>query len=197
MQGQISLSNRFLCLLRVQSKIKDTAVIQNSRRRKLTLKRLAVKTTEGGCFKSFARYLAGECYLAESTVKAYQRDMKHFREFFESTGKRKISRLTISDLADYVDWLHKRNLAQKTMSRHIVSLRLFFVICNWRVSYRTIPLNSLAVKSYGIAFRKCYRRKRWNGCSLLPYRVIHIGGVIVRYSKCCMRPVAVFRKWKI
>ena len=54
---------------------------------------------------------------------AYRRDMKHFWEWRDD---RMISHLTISDLANYVEWLHKRNLAPATLARHIVTLRLFY-----------------------------------------------------------------------
>jgi len=84
---------------------------------------MVVKTTEQAWLESFVEYLAGECHLAENTVLAYHRDMKHFWEW---RGSRMVSHLTISDLADYVDWLHKRNLAPASLARHIVSLRLFY-----------------------------------------------------------------------
>jgi len=102
---------------------KDFAVLYSSRRRKLVLKPMVVKTTEQVWLESFVEYLAGECHLAENTVLAYHRDMNHFWEW---RGNRMVSHLTISDLADYVDWLHQKNLAPATLARHIVSLRLFY-----------------------------------------------------------------------
>jgi len=98
-------------------------MFHNPRRRKLVLKPLIVKTTEQEWFESFVEYLSGECHLAENTVMAYRRDMKHFWEWRES---RTVSHLTISDLADYIDWLKKRNFAPATLARHIVTLRLFY-----------------------------------------------------------------------
>ena len=84
---------------------------------------MVVKTTEQVWLESFVEYLTGECHLAENTVMAYHRDMKHFWEW---RGNRQVSHLTVSDLADYVDWLHKHHLAPATLARHIVSLRLFY-----------------------------------------------------------------------
>jgi len=84
---------------------------------------MTVKTPKRDLLKSFTNYLVGECFLADSTVVAYHRDMKHF---FEWLGKRKIIRLTISDLADYVGWLHDRNYAPATLLRHVIVLRLFY-----------------------------------------------------------------------
>ena len=98
-------------------------MLHNSRRRKLILKPVVVKTTEQVWLESFVEYLAGECHLAENTVAAYRRDMSHFWEW---RGNRIVSHLTIADLADYIDWLHKRNFAPATLARHIVSLRLFY-----------------------------------------------------------------------
>lgn len=70
----------------------------------------------------FVDYLRGECRLAENTVAAYQRDLKHFYTWLE---QRSIASLTIADLSDYVGWLHDQQLAPASIGRHIVSLRMF------------------------------------------------------------------------
>ncbi len=92
----------------------------------------------------FVVYSAGECHLAENTVAAYRRDLVHFFEwlaekggqspFFQSTLRAvpakgdcpPFSALSIRDLADYVGWLHARELAPASIARHIVSLKVFF-----------------------------------------------------------------------
>ncbi|MCL2118481.1 MAG: tyrosine recombinase [Planctomycetaceae bacterium] len=96
---------------------------------------MVVKTTELVWLESFVEYLAGECHLAENTVAAYRRDMNHFWEW---RGNRMVSHLTISDLADYIDWLHRRNFSPATLARHIVSLRLF---------YRYLQIEGLLLKN--------------------------------------------------
>ena len=68
-------------------------------------------------------YAAGECHLAENTVAAYRRDLEHFHEWLD---RRASQELTIRDLADYVGWLHARELAPATIARHIVALKVFF-----------------------------------------------------------------------
>jgi len=73
--------------------------------------------------EKFARYLSGECHLAENTVSAYKRDLKRFHEWL---GNRKIVKLEIRDLSDYVARLHEEGLAPSSIARHIVSLKLFF-----------------------------------------------------------------------
>lgn len=98
-------------------------MLHNPRRRKLVLKPMVAKTTEQAWLESFIEYLSGECHLAENTVDAYRRDMRHFWQW---RGDRLVLHLTISDLADYVDWLHQKHLAPASLARHVVSLRLFY-----------------------------------------------------------------------
>ena len=106
----------------VKLRTKNT-VLHNPRRRKLILKPMVAKTTEQVWLQSFIEYLSGECHLAENTVDAYHRDMRHFWLW---RGERSVLHLSISDLADYVDWLHEKQLAPSSLARHIVSLRLFY-----------------------------------------------------------------------
>ena len=73
--------------------------------------------------ESFVAYTAGECHLAENTVAAYRRDT---RRFFQWLQARAVTALSIRDLADYVNWLHERNLSPTSIARHIASLRVFF-----------------------------------------------------------------------
>lgn len=72
--------------------------------------------------EAFVAYAAGECHLAENTVAAYRRDLEHF---FAWLQRRSIPDLSIRDLADYVSWLHARELAPASIARHIVSLKVF------------------------------------------------------------------------
>ncbi len=72
---------------------------------------------------SFLHYLRSECHLADNSVIAYERDLRRFREWLQN---RSINNLTISDLSDYVGWLHERELAASSKARHVVSLKVFF-----------------------------------------------------------------------
>ena len=56
-------------------------------------------------------------------MAAYRRDLEHF---FDWLQRRNIPDLSIRDLADYVGWLHGRELAPASLARHIVSLKVFF-----------------------------------------------------------------------
>jgi integrase/recombinase XerD len=78
---------------------------------------------------AFMAYTAGECHLSENTVAAYRRDLRRFFQWLggEKGGTpRSIPKLTIRELADYVTWLHARQLAPASIARHIVSLKVFF-----------------------------------------------------------------------
>jgi len=73
--------------------------------------------------EAFAHYLEAECHLAANTVEAYRRDL---RRFFEWLAGRKLEGLTIRRLADYPAWLQAQGLAPASISRHVVSLKVFF-----------------------------------------------------------------------
>ncbi len=72
---------------------------------------------------AFAHYLASECHLADNTVQAYRRDL---RRFFAWLGDRSIERLTVSNLGAYPAWLYEQSLGPASVSRHVVSLKVFF-----------------------------------------------------------------------
>ena len=71
----------------------------------------------------FLDYLRTECHLADNTVLAYGRDLGRFREWL---GDRRIESLEISQLSEYAAWLHEQSLAPTSISRHLVSLKVFF-----------------------------------------------------------------------
>jgi integrase/recombinase XerD len=73
--------------------------------------------------EAFVRYLRTECHLAENSVLAYERDL---RRFFEWLHGRRIEGLVISELAQYPAWLSSQELAPASISRHVVSLKIFF-----------------------------------------------------------------------
>lgn len=85
-------------------------------------KRTGSGQTDRWC-QAFIEYLSSECHLAENTVAAYGRDMKRFREWAKD---RDVTRLTVQELSDYAGWLHDRRLAPTSISRHLVSLKVFY-----------------------------------------------------------------------
>ena len=73
--------------------------------------------------EAFTRYLASECLLADNTVDAYRRDMQHF---FDWLGDRSLQTLKVTQLSKYPAWLLERALGPASISRHVVSLKMFF-----------------------------------------------------------------------
>ena len=68
-------------------------------------------------------YLRGECHLSANTIAAYGRDMKRFVDWL---GKRKLSRLSIGDVSDFVGTLQETSLAPSSIARCVVAVRMFF-----------------------------------------------------------------------
>jgi len=73
--------------------------------------------------RAFSHYLRSECHLAENTVEAYRRDLTRF---FSWLGARSLTQLQIRQLSDYPAWLGDQGLAPTSISRHVVSLKVFF-----------------------------------------------------------------------
>jgi integrase/recombinase XerD len=86
---------------------------------------IAIPTLEtmSGWAERFLIYLTSECHLASNTVAAYGRDLEHLSTWLAG---RSPAQLQITDLTDYIGWLKDRELAASSISRHIVSLRMFF-----------------------------------------------------------------------
>ncbi|MCP4193211.1 MAG: site-specific tyrosine recombinase XerD [Planctomycetaceae bacterium] len=83
------------------------------------------ETASGGTqwISSFIHYLRNECHLSDNTVMAYGRDLKAFEAW--RNGK-SVRQLTIDDLSDYAEWLHRRDLAPASISRNLVAIKVFF-----------------------------------------------------------------------
>jgi len=71
---------------------------------------------------SFVLYIKNECHLAQNTVEAYRRDLIRFTTWLDN---REVELLDVQDLGDYAAWLSEQNLAPTSISRHLVSLKLF------------------------------------------------------------------------
>ena len=93
-------------------------------RRKLALPKGTAKGNQLARWTpAFANYLRSECHLAENTVSAYQRDLRRFGQWLAG---RRLQKITIRQLSDYVAWLHAAKLAPASIARHVVSLKMFF-----------------------------------------------------------------------
>lgn len=71
----------------------------------------------------FTDYLRSECHLADNTVLAYGRDLKRLLTWH--AGK-PLSQLRLADLTDFVASLQAEKLAPASISRAIVTTRMFF-----------------------------------------------------------------------
>lgn len=91
-------------------------------RRKLNVKRREPQRERESWVASFTLYIRNECHLADNTVAAYRRDLQRFTQWL---GNRHIVSLTVQDLSDYAGWLSEEKLASASISRHLVSLKLF------------------------------------------------------------------------
>ena len=71
----------------------------------------------------FTEYLRTECHLSENTVSAYGRDLARLLNWL---GGRPIPDVRLSDLSEFVGFLQHEGLAASSISRSIVSARMFF-----------------------------------------------------------------------
>jgi len=92
-------------------------------RKEIKPRRLAAAENAARWRESFVRYLRTECHLTENSVAAYERDL---RRFFDWLRGRRLAGLKVSELSDYPAWLTAQELAPASISRHIVSLKVFF-----------------------------------------------------------------------
>ncbi len=93
------------------------------KRKEIKPRRLAAAEDAARWREAFARYLRSECHLAENSVLAYERDLRHF---FTWLRGRRIEGLGVSALSDYPAWLTAQEFAPASISRHVVSLKVFF-----------------------------------------------------------------------
>ena len=89
---------------------------------------------------AFVEHISGKVQVSDNTVDAYRRDTNRF---FEWLGNRDLNRLTINVLADYVDWLHRKELSPASLARHIASLRVFFGFLQLKGVIRDNPAEQL------------------------------------------------------
>lgn len=92
-------------------------------KKKIQPRRAAAAQQQSRYRDGFLEYLASECHLAQNTVAAYERDLRHF---FQWLAGRRIAGLAIADLASYPAWLGELQLAPASISRHVASLKMFF-----------------------------------------------------------------------
>jgi integrase/recombinase XerD len=85
--------------------------------------RQAVGDTSLRWIKSCLEYLRSECHLAANTIAAYQRDLRRFHEWLSG---RNPTQLKVRDLSEYIGWLAGKELAPPSISRHVVTVKVFY-----------------------------------------------------------------------
>jgi integrase/recombinase XerD len=94
-----------------------------SQRKQIKPRRAAAAENAARWREAFVRYLRTECHLSENTVQAYERDLARF---FAWLADRRIEGMNVSELSGYVSWLTDQSLAPASVSRHVVSLKVFY-----------------------------------------------------------------------
>jgi integrase/recombinase XerC len=80
----------------------------------------------------FERYVADERRFSPQTVRAYRADLDRFADFWErefaneSAGKTPLSRLDTLAVRSYLASLHRARLSNRSLARHLSTLRSFF-----------------------------------------------------------------------
>ncbi|MDA7950791.1 MAG: site-specific tyrosine recombinase XerD [Pirellulaceae bacterium] len=71
----------------------------------------------------FLAYLQAECQHAQNTVMAYRRDIVRFCEWL---GDRSLQRMSRRELTEYIVWLKDLGLSDRSIARHVVTVKVFF-----------------------------------------------------------------------
>jgi integrase/recombinase XerD len=77
----------------------------------------------GTLVERFIGYLLSECHLSANSIKAYNADIGRFMLWVNS---RCVYSLTYSELTDFISALRIEGLSAASISRHIVTIRVFF-----------------------------------------------------------------------
>lgn len=75
---------------------------------------------------AFRSYLRAERGMADNTVISYGHDLDRFAEWAAVGRMRDFRKPTLSELADYISFLHDEELAPASAARHLVALKMFY-----------------------------------------------------------------------
>lgn len=89
--------------------------------------------------QEFIAYLYEEKHTSENTAIAYQRDLKKLASFFEKKGITEVECVTVTNLNSYILFLEKKGCAASSISRNIVSIRMFYEFLLKRGKVRENP----------------------------------------------------------
>ena len=75
---------------------------------------------------SFLNMLVVEKGLSRNTLEAYARDLNRLADFVVRRGKHRWQDSETLDLRSYLAWLRRCNLSDRSIARHVVSMRQFY-----------------------------------------------------------------------
>ena len=75
---------------------------------------------------SFLNILVVEKGLSRNTLEAYARDLNRLADFLARRGKQRWQDSETLDLRSYVAWLRRCHLSDRSIARHVVSMRQFY-----------------------------------------------------------------------
>ena len=100
---------------------------------------------------SFLNFLKVERNSSELTIKSYKDDLDHVCEFFEEQSGRlpAPAEVDVSQLRNYVAYLHECGYARSTVARRLACLRSFFRYCKREGICETNPAKPLRTPRAG------------------------------------------------
>ena len=78
-----------------------------------------------GTIKKFLQHLQVEKGLSPNTLAAYRQDLTKLTAFLR-LRQRTVEQVSREDVVDFMAWLYRRNIGSRSVSRHLVTLRMFF-----------------------------------------------------------------------
>ncbi|MEZ6147412.1 MAG: site-specific integrase [Planctomycetaceae bacterium] len=76
--------------------------------------------------QSFLHYLRAECGMSTNTLLAYRNDLQQFLDWIKSRNLSSLGDIDLPILTDYLQMMRDRGLAASTVSRRLVSLKMYF-----------------------------------------------------------------------
>jgi integrase/recombinase XerD len=74
----------------------------------------------------FLHYLRAECGMAANTIAAYRTDLQQFLDWLTERQIGSVKQINLPVLTDYLAAMNDRGLATTTISRRLVSLKMYF-----------------------------------------------------------------------
>jgi len=101
--------------------------------------------------KSFLHFCRTEKGLAKNSLEAYRRDLAHFSGFLKQTDA---ASATLETLRGYVDHLKAAGLANRSIARHVTTLRNLFAFLLEQGEISANPAELLATPAIGASLPK-------------------------------------------